>query len=177
MRAIALGCFALATVFGSVVSGPASAQSSAFLSANLLGQEVPGGKGDDKAGANFNGEFKLRQNQVCYYLDMDGLDDANGVFIKSSKDKEPEPAPAPPPAADPAAVVDPAAAPAEAAPAPAPAPSPSLALKVPGPDGDEVCVSGDKSMIEQIAAAPADYYVEIVTPGHPNGAVRGTLKK
>ncbi len=83
--------------------------------------------------------------------------------------QEPEPAPAPAPAADPAAVADPAAAPAEAAPAPAPAPSPSLALQVPGPDGDEVCVSGDKAMIEQIAAAPADYYVEIVTPGHPKG--------
>lgn len=176
MKGIVIGGVVLAAALGLAVSGPAQAQSSAFLGANLLGQEVPGGKGDEKASANFNGEFKLRTSQVCYYLDMDGLDDASGVFIKSAKEKEPEPAPAPA-AVDPAAVADPAAAPAEPAPAAAPAPSSSLALKLPGPDGDEVCVNGDKAVIEQIAAAPADFYVEIVTPGHPDGAVRGELKK
>jgi hypothetical protein len=171
MKGIAIGGLVLAAM----LAAPASAQSSAFLSANLQGEEVPGGKGDDKAGANFNGEINLRNSKVCYYLDMDGLDDASAVYIKSSKEKAAEPAPAP--AADAAAVVDPAAAPAEAA-APAPAPAPSgLALKVPGPDGDEVCVEGDKAMLTQIAAAPADYYVEIATPSHPNGAVRGALKK
>lgn len=174
MKAIALGIGVGAAALGAGLAAPALAQASAFVGANLLGQEVPGGKGDDEASANFNGEIDARRGRVCYYLDMDGLDDASGVYIRSSKDDdEPEAAP---PAAAPA---DGAAAPAEGAAAPAApaAAGSSVALKVPGPGGDEVCVDADKALLAKIAAAPADYYVEIVTPGHPDGAVRGALKK
>lgn len=145
MRAIALGVTVAVAALAASVSGPAMAQSSAFVGANLQGQEVPGGKGDDGAGANFNGEIDLRRNRVCYYLDMDGLADADAFHIHG-KDQ---------------AGTDP----------------PVVTLQKPGPDGDEVCVSSDAATLKPIADAPADFAVDIHTPGHPEGAVRGTLKK
>lgn len=73
------GAAALAAVS---LGAPAAAQDSAMLAANLLGQEVPNGAGDDKASANFNGEVNLKRNSMCYYLDMDGLSDATAVDIR-----------------------------------------------------------------------------------------------
>jgi hypothetical protein len=128
---------------GAMLGAPAAAQDSALLAANLLGQEVPNGAGDDAATANFNGEVDLKRNSVCYYLDMDGLDGATAVHIHQ-KDQA---------AADP----------------------PTLVLQVPGPDGDEVCVNGDNALLSAIVKTPGDYYIDIHSTSHPDGAVRGVL--
>lgn len=71
-----------AALAGALLGAPAVAQDSTLLAADLLGQEVPNGAGDDKASANFNGEVDLKRNSVCYYLDMDGLADATAVDIR-----------------------------------------------------------------------------------------------
>lgn len=141
MKAIALGI----TVCAAALAAPAAAQTSAFVGANLLGQDVPGGAGDEGASANFNGEIDLRRNRVCYYLDMDGLDDADAVHIHGKDQAGGDP--------------------------------PVLALRPPGPDGDEVCITSDNATLKPIADAPANFAVDVHTPDHPAGAVRGTLKK
>lgn len=140
MKAIAVSV----AMLGAVLAGPAAAQSSEFIAANLLGQDVDGGKGDEEASANLNGEIDLRRNRLCYYLDMEGLSDANAAHLHQEG----------------AAATDP----------------PTLALTLPGPGGDEVCVSADKALLEAIAADPGKYYVDVHTPGHPDGAVRGKIK-
>lgn len=132
-----------AALAGLALSAPAAAQDSAFLAANLLGLEVPGG-GDDKASGNFNGEIDLKRNRVCYYLDMDGLGGATGVHIHQ-KDQ-------------------------------AGSDTPTLQMQVPGGGGQEVCVTGEATVLAEIAKKPDDYYIDVHTPAHPEGAVRGTLK-
>ncbi|HTM95312.1 MAG TPA: CHRD domain-containing protein [Croceibacterium sp.] len=134
-----------AVLAGALFGTPAAAQSSAFLAANLLGQDVPNGAGDDKGSANFNGEVDLKRNRLCYYLDMDGVAGANAVHIHQ-KDQ---------------ALTDP----------------PTLPLQVPGPGGDEVCVNGDNAVLSAIAKTPGDYYIDIHSADHPDGAVRGVLKE
>jgi hypothetical protein len=147
MRVIVIcGSAALAgAVVALGLAAPAAAQANAFLAANLLGQDVPNGAGDDKASADFNGEIDLKRNSLCYYLDMDSLGDATAVHIHQ-KDQ---------------AVTD----------------APTLALKVPGPGGDEVCVNGDNAVLSAIAKTPSDYYIDVHSTAHPDGAVRGTLKE
>jgi len=132
-----------AALSAALIAAPASAQSTALVAANLLGQEVPNGEGDDKASANFNGEVNLTRNTICYYLDMDGLGKANAVHIHE-KDQ-------------------------------AGSDTPTLALQVPGPGGNEVCVNGDNAVLSAIAKKPDDYYMDIHTPDHADGAVRGKL--
>ena len=140
MKGIAI----LGMVLAVGVSSPALAQS-AFVGADLLAREVPTGGGDDGASGNFNGEVDAGKGKVCYYLDLQGLDDATLIAIRT-KDQ---------PGAEP----------------------PLVTLAKPGPGGDEVCVNADKTALAAIVKAPGDYAVDIQTPGHPEGAVRGTLKK
>lgn len=134
----------VAGLAGLAISAPTAAQDSAFLAANLLGQEVPGG-GDDKASGNFNGEVDLKRNRVCYYLDMDGLGSATSVHIHQ-KDQ---------------AGTD----------------TPTLPMQVPGAGGKEVCVTGESAVLAEIAKKPEEYYIDVHTSDHPEGAVRGTLKE
>jgi hypothetical protein len=143
MRVIVI-CGAAALAAASL-GAPAAAQDSALLAANLLGQDVANGAGDDKASANFNGEVDLKRNSVCYYLDMDGLDGATAVHIHQ-KDQA---------AADP----------------------PTLELKVPAAGGDETCVNGDNAVLTPIARTPDNYYIDIHSSSHPDGAVRGALRE
>jgi hypothetical protein len=118
---------------------------SAFVGADLLANEVPSGGGDDGASGNFNGEIDAGKGKVCYYLDLQGLDDATLISIRA-KDQ---------PGAQP----------------------PLVTLTKPGPGGDEVCVTADKTVLATIVKAPADYAIDVQTPAHPEGAVRGKLKK
>lgn len=139
MRGIAILGLALAGL-----ASPALAQS-AFVGADLLAREVPSGGGDDGASGNFNGEVDAGKGKVCYYLDLQGLDDATLISIRT-KDQ---------PGAE----------------------APAVTLKKPGPGGDETCVDADKAVLAGIVKAPGDYAVDVQTPAHPEGAVRGTLKK
>jgi hypothetical protein len=42
-------------------------------------------------------------------------------------------------------------------------------------DGQDVCVSADVAVMKEIAASPAEYYVNLHTKRFPDGAVRGQL--
>jgi hypothetical protein len=134
-----------AVLAATLATAPVMAQTSSLLAANLLGQEVADGGGDDKASANFNGEVNLTRNTLCYYLDMDGLGSANAVHIHQKDQGGTD--------------------------------GPSLALQVPAPNGDETCVNGDNAVLAAIAKTPDDYYIDVHTPEHPKGAVRGALKE
>lgn len=132
-----------AGVSGTGFTGTAWAQSDPYVSANLLGSEVPQGKGDDDASGDLNGEIDTRRGRLCYYLDTDGLDDATSAAVyKGGK-------------GDPGEQV--------------------IALPLPE-NGDEACVEADKALLTAIAEAPQEYFVEIRTPGHAEGAARGYLK-
>lgn len=131
-----------AALAAALFSAPAAAQNT-LLAANLLGQEVANGAGDDKASANFNGEVNLTRNTLCYYLDMDGLSGATAVHIHQNDQAGTD--------------------------------APTLALQVPGPSGDEVCVNGDNAVLSAILKTPGNYYIDIHTPDHADGAVRGKL--
>jgi hypothetical protein len=143
MRSIAVVGLAFAVVVG-MGATPALAQS-AFLGADLLAQEVPSGGGDKDASGNFNGEIDAGKGKVCYYLDLQGLDDATLISIRTKDQPGTE--------------------------------APAVTLAKPAPNGDEVCVEADKTVLATIVKAPGDYAIDVQTPGHPEGAVRGILKK
>jgi hypothetical protein len=140
MRGIAILGLALA----GAIAAPAMAQST-FVGADLLAAEVPSGGGDDGASGNFNGEIDAGKGKVCYYLDLQGLDDATLISIRPKEQPGTEP--------------------------------PLVTLTKPAPGGDEVCVDADKAALATIVKAPGDYAIDIQTPAHPEGAVRGKLKK
>lgn len=59
---------------------PAAAQDFAYLSGTLFGDYVSAGGADDAEG-DFNGEADLTRGRLCYYIEIDGLDDADGIAI------------------------------------------------------------------------------------------------
>lgn len=61
-------------------AGPAAAQDSAFLSANLFGDQIVGG-GDDSASADWNAEAFVGEGRLCYFLDLEDLRNPLGVAI------------------------------------------------------------------------------------------------
>ncbi len=65
-------------------AGPAAAQDYANLGASLFGNYITGGGADDAEG-DFNGEADFRRSRLCYYLELDELDDASGVAIHQAE--------------------------------------------------------------------------------------------
>jgi hypothetical protein len=54
----------------------------------------------------------------------------------------------------------------------------AIPLNPPGADGKvKACANGDAAVVKDIAANPADYYVNVHTAKFPAGAVRGQLAK
>lgn len=143
MRLLPIVAPAVVLALGLGVPGAALAQSDPYVSANLLGSEVPQGKGDDDASGDLNGEIDATRGRLCYYFDTDGLDDATSVAVyKGGK-------------GDPGEQV--------------------IALTMPD-SGDEACVEADKALLAAIAESPQEYFVEVRTPDHAEGAARGFLK-
>lgn len=72
----------LASLMVVLVTGanPAAAQDSAFLSANLFGDQITGG-GDDSASADWNAEAFVDEGRLCYFLDLVDLRNPIGVAI------------------------------------------------------------------------------------------------
>lgn len=142
-------------VFGGVLAiglaGGAAAQDSALLSANLYGQSVAGGEGDEDASADWNAEVFTGSGtgaeaggaRLCYYLDLNDLDDASGVALYRGGEGD--------------AGVE------------------VLPLQLPGPDGDEVCVTADAAVLGEVVADPPEFYIQIASRRFPAGAVRGQL--
>jgi hypothetical protein len=48
-------------------------------------------------------------------------------------------------------------------------------LALPREDKTEVCASVDKELLQAMTKSPANYYVAVSSPAHPNGAIRGQL--
>lgn len=77
--------FAMAAVLGLAAGTPALAQDYAIIGVSLFDSNVPGG-GVDDADADFNAEFDFVEGQVCYYLEINGLPDANGAAIHRGRE-------------------------------------------------------------------------------------------
>jgi len=67
---------------------PAWAQGYAVLGTNLFGDNVPGGGAGRDAVGNFDGEIDLAQDQLCYFFELEGLDDANSAHIHHAREGE-----------------------------------------------------------------------------------------
>jgi hypothetical protein len=66
---------------GALCAGPAAAQDYANLATSLFGENITGSGGDDGASGDFNGEIDYQRGRLCYYLEIEDLDDASGVAI------------------------------------------------------------------------------------------------
>jgi len=75
-----LHLFTAVMLWSAACANPVAAQDYAYLSGNLFGDYITGGGADD-AEADFNGEADLTSGQLCYYLEIDGLDNADGIAI------------------------------------------------------------------------------------------------
>ena len=67
-------------------AGPALAQESALLSSNMFGEQVPEGGGVEGASADFNGEAKPATGELCYYLEVYELAEADGAAIHEGEE-------------------------------------------------------------------------------------------
>ncbi|WP_340588064.1 CHRD domain-containing protein [Erythrobacter alti] len=68
--------------FGLLGAGtPASAQESQFVGVAMFAESVTGGNGEDGALGDFDSEFDLSGGRICYYLDIDGIRNPNGLAI------------------------------------------------------------------------------------------------
>lgn len=85
-RALIAGAAALAVVGGGI-GAPAWAQGAPkMVSANLYGEQVPEGAGaGEDAGGDFMGELDADGGQICYYLEIAGLDDVTMAHIHEGK--------------------------------------------------------------------------------------------
>ena len=86
---MAAGVAAMAAAAGLAV--PALAQDSVYLGANIDGRQVPSG-GEDGATADFNAAIDLEKGEICYYLDVLELPDAEAASINHAKAGESGPA-------------------------------------------------------------------------------------
>ncbi|MEL1250665.1 CHRD domain-containing protein [Aurantiacibacter gilvus] len=76
---------AMAAVTGLAPATPALAQDYAIIGLSLFDDLVPGG-GAEGADADFNAEFDFVEGQVCYYLEINGLPDADGAAIHRGRE-------------------------------------------------------------------------------------------
>ena len=66
---------------GALCAGRAAAQDYANLATSLFGENITGSGGDKDASGDFNGEIDHQRGRLCYYFEIEGLDDASGVAI------------------------------------------------------------------------------------------------
>ncbi len=66
---------------GALCAMPAAAQDYANLASSLFGENIAGSGGDDDASADFNGEIDYQRGRLCYYFELEDLDDASGIAI------------------------------------------------------------------------------------------------
>ena len=69
---------AVAAVPGLLPGTPAMAQDYAIIGLSLFDDLVPTG-GAEGADADFNAEFDFVEGRICYYLEINGLPDADGA--------------------------------------------------------------------------------------------------
>src|SRR5690606_16479681 len=86
---MAAGVAAMAAAAG--LASPARAQDSVYLGANIDGRQVPSG-GEDGAPADFNAAIDLEKGEICYYLAVLELPDAEAASINHAKAGESGPA-------------------------------------------------------------------------------------
>ncbi|KLI63587.1 CHRD domain-containing protein [Aurantiacibacter marinus] len=67
-----------------VVTG-AHAQDSQFVGVAMFGESVTNREGVDDALGDFDSEFDLAGERICYYLDLEGLRDPNGLEIREGE--------------------------------------------------------------------------------------------
>lgn len=84
-RMAALG---LVSLCGALLAAPALAQDWAVLSTNMFGEKVGEKRGKANSSADFNGEADFRKGRLCYYMEVFGLEGANGAAIHKAKDGE-----------------------------------------------------------------------------------------
>ncbi|MEP2235188.1 MAG: CHRD domain-containing protein [Alteripontixanthobacter sp.] len=84
-RGAGAGAGALAAIMAlGLPAGAALAMSQdmpVMVSANLYGEDVPGGGAGEEASGDFIGEIDLDGGQVCYYLEIAGLDEVTAAHI------------------------------------------------------------------------------------------------
>ena len=73
-----------AMVSAGALAAPAQAQDSVYLGANFDGRQVPDG-GEDDATGDFNAAIDLKKGEICYYLDVEELPDAEAASINHAK--------------------------------------------------------------------------------------------
>jgi hypothetical protein len=143
-----------ASAAGQSVSGAGPLPTTAFSAkASLHGAEVIPGPGDPDGTGEFGINPRRRQGEVCYGLQVDGLDTITGASIHKARRHQ----------AGPARLT-----------------LFSDAAGRPGAGYYEECVSGVKRrLIKRIFKAreggTRHWYVEVTTVAYPNGAVRGQL--
>ena len=81
-------CTACVAALVAAAPMPAWAQGYAVLSTNLFSDNVPGGGASGDAIADFDGEIDLGQDQLCYFLQLEGLGDASSAHIHHAKHGE-----------------------------------------------------------------------------------------
>ena len=69
------------TLAGALCAVPVAAQDYSNLATSLFGENITGSGGDDDASGDFNGEIDIGRGKLCYYFEIEGLDDASGVAI------------------------------------------------------------------------------------------------
>ena len=75
-----LHLFSPVVLLSAAYAAPVAAQDYAYLSSNLFGDYISAGGSDDAEG-DFNGEADLTTGRLCYYLEVEGLDDADGIAV------------------------------------------------------------------------------------------------
>lgn len=77
--------FVMAAALGLGPGAPAAAQDYAIIGLSLFDDLVPTG-GAEGADGDFNAEFDFVEGRICYYLEINGLPDANGAAIHRGRE-------------------------------------------------------------------------------------------
>jgi hypothetical protein len=88
MKGLRAACIVLA---GSVVACPISAATYEYFSTNMFGNLVPSG-GHDVGMGEFSAEAELDDGELCYFLDVQRIDDPGEAHIHEASNTESGPA-------------------------------------------------------------------------------------